>query len=39
MTNVDSVLKSRDIAVPTKVHIVRAAVFQWSCGTVVRAGP
>ena len=39
VTNVDSVLKSRDIAVPTKVHIVKAVVFQWSCGTVVRAGP
>ena len=38
MTNVDSVLRSRDIAVPTKVHTVEAVVFQWSCG-VVRAGP
>ena len=27
MTNLDSVLKSRDITLPTKVHIVRAIVF------------
>ena len=27
MTNVDSVLKSRDITLPTKVHIVKAIVF------------
>ena len=27
MTNVDSILKSRDIALPTKVHIVKAMVF------------
>ena len=27
MTNLDSVLKSRDITVPTKVHIVKAMVF------------
>ena len=27
MTNLDSVLKSRDITLPTKVHIVRAMVF------------
>ena len=27
MTNLDSVLKSRDIALPTKVHIVNAMVF------------
>ena len=26
MTNLDSVLKSRDITFPTKVHIVRAVV-------------
>ena len=29
MTNLDSVLKSRDITLPTKVHLVK--VFQWSC--------
>ena len=28
MTNIDSVLKSRDITLPTKVHIVKAMVFQ-----------
>ena len=27
MTNLDSVLKSRDISLPTKVHIVKAVVF------------
>ena len=27
MTNLDSVLKSRDITLPTKVHLVRAVVF------------
>ena len=27
MTNLDSVLKSRDINLPTKVHIVKAMVF------------
>ena len=34
MTNLGSVLKSRDIALPTKVHIVKAMVFP----VVVRAG-
>ena len=27
MTNLDSILKSRDIAFPTKVHLVKALVF------------
>ena len=27
MTNIDSVLKSRDITLPTKVHIAKAMVF------------
>jgi len=27
MTNLDSVLKSRDITLPTKVHLVKAMVF------------
>ena len=27
MTNLDSVLKSRDIALPTEIHIVKAIVF------------
>ena len=28
MTNVDSLFKSRDIILPTKVHILKAMVFQ-----------
>ena len=28
MTNLDSILKSRDIAGPIKVHLVKAVVFQ-----------
>jgi len=28
MTNLDSVLKSRDISLPTKVSVVKAMVFQ-----------
>ena len=39
MTNLDSILKSRDITLPTKVHIVKAMVFpvvmygcdSWDC--------
>ena len=27
MTNLDSILKSRDIALPTKVHLLKAMVF------------
>ena len=27
MTNLDSILKSRDITLPTKVHLVKAVVF------------
>ena len=27
MTNIDSVLKSRDITLPTKIHLVKAIVF------------
>ena len=27
MTNLDSILKSRDITVPTKVHLVKAMAF------------
>ena len=38
MTNLDSILKSRGITLPTKVRIVKAMVFQLSC-TVVRLGP
>ena len=31
MTNLDSILKSRDITLPTKVHLVRLWFFLWSC--------
>ena len=27
MTNLDSIVKSRDITLPTKVHLVKAVVF------------
>ena len=27
MTNLDSILKSRDIALPTKVHLIQGMVF------------
>ena len=37
MTNLDSILKSRDITMPTKVHLVKVWFFQWSCMDV-RAG-
>ena len=30
MTNLDSILKSRDNILPTKVRLVKAMVFQWS---------
>ena len=31
VTNLDSIFKSRDITLPTKVHLVRLWFFQWSC--------
>ena len=31
MINLDSILKIRDTALPPKVHIVKAIVFQWLC--------
>ena len=31
MTNLDSILKSRDITLPTKVHLVKAMLFPGSC--------
>ena len=31
MTNIDSILKSRDITLPRKVRLVKAMVFLWSC--------
>ena len=30
-TNLDSILKSRDITLATKVHLSRVWLFQWSC--------
>ena len=30
-TNLDSILKSRDITLPTKVHLIKAMVFPMSC--------
>ena len=37
MTNLDSVLKSRDITLLTKVHVVKAMVFpvvMYGCDTI-----
>ena len=31
MTNLDSILRSRDITLPTKVRLVKAMFFLWSC--------
>ena len=31
MTNLDSILKGRDITLSTKVCLVKAMLFQWSC--------
>ena len=31
MTSLDSILKSRDITLPTKVHLVKAMVFSLNC--------
>ena len=31
MTNLDSILKGRDITLPMKVRLVKAMVFPWSC--------
>ena len=44
MTNLDSILKSRDVTLPTKVHLVKAMVFpvvmygceSWTIKTAVR---
>ena len=30
MTNLDSILKRRDIILPTKIRLVKAMVFLWS---------
>ena len=42
MTNLDSILKSRDITLPTKVHLVQATVFSvvmygWESWTIKKA--
>ena len=42
MTNLDSILKSRDITLPTKVHLVKAMVFPvvmygWKSWTIKKA--
>ena len=34
MTNIDNILKSRDITLPTKVHLVKAMVFPVACRDV-----
>ena len=31
MTNLDNILKSRDITLLTKVHLSKLWFFQWSC--------
>ena len=31
MSNLDSIFKSGDIALPTKVRLVKAMFFLWSC--------
>ena len=31
MTSLDSILKSSDITLPTKVCLVKAMVFEWLC--------
>ena len=38
MTNVKSILKGKDITLPTKVHIAKTIVFPESCMNV-RVGP
>ena len=38
MTNLDSILKSRDIALPTKVHLVKVMVFLVVSSIDVRVG-
>ena len=42
ITNVDSILKSRDITLPTKVHLVKAMVlpvvmYECECWTIKKA--
>ena len=35
MSNLGSIFKSRDIILPTKVHLSRLWFFQWSCMDVI----
>ena len=40
MTNLDSILRSRDMTLPTKVHLVKATVFpvvMYGCWTIKKA--
>ena len=37
MTNLDSIFKSRDITLPTKVHLVKAMVYGCENWTVKKA--
>ena len=37
MTNLDSVLKSRDISLPTKVHVVKAVTKSCESWTIKKA--
>ena len=37
VSNLDNVFKNRDLTLPTKIRIIKAMVFQWSC-MAVRAG-
>ena len=37
MTNLDSILKHRDITLPTKVHIVKATVVMYGCESESRS--
>ena len=42
MINLNSILKSRDITLPTKVHLVKAMVFPvvtYGCATIKKAEP
>ena len=31
MINLDNIIKSRDVTLPTKVRLVKAMVFHWPC--------
>ena len=39
MRNLDSVLKSKDVTLPTKVYIIKAMIFTVVIGTDVRVVP